>query len=43
MSRFYGSLCRSLRPVYPFLCTADPFTQPPESYALLCFSIGQTP
>ena len=34
---------RPLRLVQLFFCTAHPFTQPPNSYALQCFSIGQTP
>jgi len=34
---------RSLRSVHLYFCTAHPFTQPPKSYVLQCFSIGQTP
>jgi len=33
---------RSLRSLYPF-CTANHFTQSPESYALQCFLVDQIP
>jgi len=34
---------RSLRSLSTRFCTVHPFAQPPKSYVLQCFSIGQTP
>ena len=34
---------RSLKLVHPFFCTAHSFYPVPKSYALQCFSVGQTP